>query len=117
MNGDPSGDLSELLRAIAGEDGEEGAEEELARSPFAIKLAESIGEALRVMQVEGAVEIEEGSLESVIVEVTESGLDARSPKQLVKRVIRTLIESEHVAEVYGTDDELSALLTRSISGA
>ena len=111
-NQDPSADLSELLRAL----GEEEEPTETERSPFAIKLAESIDQALRTMCAEGAIEIDEGSLETVIVEVTESGLDARSPKHLVKRVVRTLMESDHVDEVYGTDDELGAILTRSLEG-
>jgi len=110
---DPSADLSALLRELTGE--EEPAEPE--RSPFAIKLAESIGEALRAMRSEGAIELDEGSLDTVIIEVTESGLDARSPKHLVKRVLRTLMESEHVDEVYGTDDELGAILTRTLGGS
>lgn len=111
-NQDPGDDLSELLRALGGE----VEPKEPARSPFAIKLAESIDQALRTMCAEGAIEIAEGSLDAVIVEVTESGLDARSPKHLVKRVVRTLMESDHVDEVYGTDDELGAILIRSLGG-
>lgn len=107
--------MSALLRAVTGGEGETAPEAELERSPFAAKLAESIAVALRTMRAEGAIEIDEGSLESVIVEVTEAGLDARSPKQLIKRVIRTLIESEHVAEVYGTDDELGDSLKRTLA--
>lgn len=116
MNRDPNAEMSDLLRAVLGEEDDTAEEDEPGRSPFAIKLAESIGEALRHMRAEGAIEIDDGSLDSVIIEVTESGLDARSPKQLIKRVIRTLIESEYVEEVYGTDDELRALLTASLDG-
>jgi hypothetical protein len=116
MNRDPNAEMSDLLRAVLGDEDDTAEEDEPGRSPFAIKLAESIGEALRHMRAEGAIEIDDGSLDSVIIEVTESGLDARSPKQLIKRVIRTLIESEYVEEVYGTDDELRALLTASLDG-
>ena len=114
MGKELSDDMAELLRAVAGEDGEALPEAEPGRSPFAIQLAESIDRALRQMRSDGAVEIDDGSLDSVILEVTEAGLDARSPKQLIKRVIRTLIESEHVGEVYGTDDELGDSLKRTL---
>ncbi len=48
-------------------------------------------------------------------EITEAGLDTKSPKQLISRVIKSLLESDHVEEVYGTDEDISRLL-RSLLG-
>ena len=47
----------------------------------------------------------------MLAEVTEAGLDTRSPKQLVKRVIKTLLESDSVEEVYGSDEATGEQLT------
>jgi hypothetical protein len=62
------------------------------------------------LRQEGLVEVEEELVPSLVAEVTEAGLDARSPKAMMKRVIRTLLKSEHVEEVYGTDEMLTAEL-------
>ena len=50
-------------------------------------------------------EAEVGDL-GAVAEVAEAGLDTKSAKQLVNRVIKTLLDSDHVEEIYGTDDEL-----------
>jgi len=49
-------------------------------------------------------------MESLIAEVAEAGLDTKSAKQLLSRIIRTLLESDHVEEIYGTDDEIRRAL-------
>jgi len=102
-------DLAALLEAV-GHDAEAHAEPE--HSPFAKRLGAALGEAVTALRAEGVIEVDDGHLELLVAEVTESGLDSRSPKQLVKKVIRSLIASDHVEEVYGTDDEISARLRR-----
>ena len=46
----------------------------------------------------------------LVNEVTEAGLDSSSPKQLIKKVLHTLIHSDRVEEIYGTDVMLKATL-------
>jgi hypothetical protein len=109
---DKKKDLAALLGAVGG--GEPTPEPEI--SEFGHRLGASIREALIHLRGLELVEIEDDSLEAVIVECTEAGLDARSPKQVIRRVIRALIRSDHTEEVYGTDDELADELRRYFEG-
>ena len=86
-----------------------GAEREAAQpaaSEFGERLGRALEEALGHLRQEGLVEVTDANLPALQAEVIAAGLDARSPKQLMKRVVHSLIESEHVEEVFGTDEML-----------
>ena len=68
------------------------------------------------MRTQGIIEVEDDSMPALIAEATEAGLDTKSPKQLVKRVIRVLLESENVEEVYGTDEAISSSIKDLLGG-
>ncbi len=102
--------LAALIGAVTGEEPSTDASEEPALSGFGERLREALERAVTHLRDEGLVEIEEDLVPSLVAEVTEAGLDARSPKAMMKRVIRTLLKSEHVEEVYGTDEMLTASL-------
>ena len=117
MNKDRDADLASLLRAVVdGEALEAAAPEVEAVRPFAAKLAGALGEAIAAMRSEGIIEVEDDRVDALVAEVIEAGLDTKSPKQLVKRVIRTLLESDSVEEVFGTDQEIDASLRRILGG-
>ena len=118
LSGENDADMAALLRAVLEGDDLELAEPtaEPEMSPFAARLGEALGVAIGEMRKEGLIEVEEGRVDALIAEVTEAGLDTRSPKQLVKRVIRTLLESDSVEEVFGTDDAIDASLRRVLGG-
>jgi hypothetical protein len=101
--------LAALIGAVTGEE-PSLAEEEPALSGFGERLRDALERAVAHLREEGLVEVEEDLVPSLVAEVTEAGLDARSPKAMMKRVIRTLLKSEHVEEVYGTDEMLTASL-------
>ena len=107
-------DLAALLEAVGHA---ADAPEEPEHSPFAKRLGAALAEAVEALRADGVIEVEDGHLELLVAEVTEVGLDSRSPKQLIKKVIRSLIASDHVEEVYGTDDEISAQLRRFLDPA
>ena len=116
MNKDRDLDLQALLRAVVDEPPEEVVPAALA-SPFAIQLSAALTEAIGAMRTEGVIEVEEDRIEALVSEVAEAGLDSHSPKHLIKKVIRTMIESEYVEEVYGTDEVLSVSLRRFLDPA
>ena len=109
MNKDADADLQALLRAVLDEEPPQPA---ATASPFAIQLNAALTEAIGAMRADGMIEIEDDRVEPLVAEVAEAGLDSHSAKHLVKKVIRTLIESDYVEEVYGSDEALSASLRR-----
>lgn len=108
MNREKDPNLAALIGAVTGEDPAE--QEEPALSVFGENLRDALERAVAHLREEGLVDVEEDLVPSLVAEVTEAGLDARTPKAMMKRVIRTLIKSEHVEEVYGTDDMLTSAL-------
>jgi len=85
-------------------------EEELPMSPFGLRLAAAVRAAIDQMRQEGNLEVEDDQIDALVNEVTEAGLDSSSPKQLIKKVLNTLIQSDRVEEIYGTDEMLKATL-------
>ena len=113
MTKDRGADLAALLKAVVPEidaSVEDEPEPEMAVSEFAVRLAAALGDAIAVMRRNGMLEVEEASMNGLVEEVVEAGLDTKSPKQLVSRVIRTLLESDQVEEIYGTDEEIGSAL-------
>jgi len=116
MSKDRDADMAALLKAVMDGDTLEATEPE-AVSPFAASLSEAIAEAIQSMRSEGTLEVEDDRVDALVAEATEAGLDTKSPKQLVRRVIRTLLESESVEEVYGTDEAIGTSLRRFLGAA
>ncbi len=96
-------DLEALLAAVGAESTQEAQPE---ASEFGQQLSAALEEAVGHLRTQGLVEVTDENAAAVVSEVTAAGLDARSPKQLMKRVVRTMIDSENVEEVFGTDDML-----------
>jgi len=107
-------DLEALLAAVGAESTQEAQPE---ASEFGQRLSAALEEAVGHLRKEGLVEVTEANAAALIDEVTTAGLDARSPKQLMKRVVHTMIESDHVEEVFGTDDMLFDALRRFLDPA
>ena len=115
MSSDRDLDLKKLLSAIMSEDDvplepEEDDEPEEQMSPFGLRLTAAVGAAVTQMRADGSLEVEDENVDALVNEVTEAGLDSNSPKQLIKKVLKTLIQSERVEEIYGTDEMLKATL-------
>ena len=107
MNKKP--DLDAILAAVGSQRTEP---EQLAPSEFGQRLSAVLAEAVEFLCAEGLVEVVESGTPALIAEVTSAGLDTRSPKQLMKRVVHTMIVSDYVEEVYGTDEMLFDALRR-----
>lgn len=98
-------DLEALLSAVGAEPDPE-AEAEPDAGEFGRQLAGALHRAVLHLRSEGLLEVTDEKLDDLLADVTYAGLQARSGKQLMKRVVRTLVDSEDVEEVYGTDDML-----------
>ncbi|MEM7446618.1 MAG: hypothetical protein AAF355_00080 [Myxococcota bacterium] len=106
-------DLEDLLAALAGnvaeEQGEHPPEQE---SPFAKALSMSLSVCLEEMCTREIVEVDEGNQAALVAELVTSACDAHNPKHMYKKLARTLLDSEHVEEVYASDDELLRTFAR-----
>ncbi len=122
MSKDRDEDLAALLKAVLAEDDglsdvpDEAPEPAPPVSEFEKQLHAALLEAIGIMRQREVIEIEDDSIEPLVAEITEAGLDTKSPKQLIIRVIKSLLESDHVDEVYGTDEEISQLLRSLLGG-
>jgi len=80
------------------------------------RLAAALREAVLHLREAEMVEIADESLEAVVAQCTVAGLDARTPKHLTRRVVRMLLDSDGVDEVYGSDEQLADALRRFLGG-
>ncbi len=115
MTSDPDPDLKALLSALMDDevgDAEADEEAEPQMSPFGLRLAAAVEGAIEQMRSDGILEVEDAVVDALVIEVTEAGLDSNSPKQLIKKVIRALVASDRVDEIYGTDEMLRNTLAR-----
>lgn len=100
----------ELLESLLGALNEEVPPE--PDTPFGQQLQAAMGSAVAYMRAEGVIEVEDDAVESLVAELTSVGLEAHSPRQMMKRMSRTLLQSDHVEEVFGSDDDISAAVKR-----
>ena len=93
--------LSELLGG--GEDEEPAPAEP---TPFERQLAATLTSAVQTMIKDGLIEVDEAHVDALVVEMTESAKDAHSPKHMLKKLVKVLVHSERIDELYGTDEML-----------
>lgn len=78
--------------------------------PFAQSVAAALAKALVALRASGMVEVEDDNLPGLTNEVVEAVLESSSTKKIPLRITKTLIHSEYVEEVYGTDAEIAEAL-------
>ncbi|NQZ95554.1 MAG: hypothetical protein HRU01_03500 [Myxococcales bacterium] len=105
MSGDSEIDLKSL-RGILGLAEPETSEP----TPFAQSLTTALAKALASLRAEGMIEVEDANVEGLATEVINAALESSSLKRLLQRIVKVLISSDLVEEVYGTDEEISAAL-------
>ena len=79
-------------------------------TPFARTVASALTNALADLRAKEMIEVEDANVEALATEVINVALESVSQRKLPLRIVKTLIHSELVEEVYGTDEELSAVL-------
>ncbi len=100
---------------------DEEAEPELAEeapvdTPFTRKLRAVIAQSLEDMVRREILEIGPEHREKLVAELVEAAADARSAQHMLKQLTRTLVDSEHVEEIYASDDEVSELFRAYMGG-
>lgn len=85
-------------------------------TPFAQSVAATLTKALASLRADGVIEVEEANVEALAAEVIDAALESSSLKRLPLRIVKALIHSDLVEEVYGTDTEISAALRPFLDG-
>jgi phosphoribosylformylglycinamidine (FGAM) synthase PurS component len=100
------------LKALLGLPDEEPQEP----TEFAKSVGAALARAIAAMRAEEVIEVEAANVDALVAEATDAALESASLKRLLKRVVNTLVHSDLVEEVYGTDDELASFLRRFFEG-
>jgi hypothetical protein len=106
MSRDPESELKTLRGML----GLPEPEPEAAPTAFAQDLAQAMGEAVVALRAAGIIEVEDENVEALTQQVAQVALEATSLKRLPVRITKTLINSDLVEEVFGTDAEISTAL-------
>jgi len=104
LSEDPKFDLKSLL-GLPDEEPEEPTEFEKA-------VGAALTEAIAAMRAAEIIEVEPDNVQPLVAEATDAAIESASLKRLLKRIVNTLVHSDLVEEVYGTDAELTAFLRR-----
>jgi len=88
------------------------AEEPKDPTSFERSVGEALAAALAAMRAEAILAVEDENVDALVVEIQQAAVESSSLKKLLKRVVNTLVHSERVEEVYGTDPELERFLRR-----
>ena len=104
MGGDRKID-PKILRSMVGA-AEPEAEEP---TPFAQHVATVLARALGHLRENGVIEVEEENYDALTTQVVAVALEASSPRRMSRHIVQTLIRSDLVEEVYGSDDEIAEL--------
>jgi hypothetical protein len=111
MSGDKDLDLKRLREIL-----ELGEPETSEPTPFAQSVADVLTQALAKLRADGVIEVEDANVEGLAKEIIDAALESSSLKRLPLRIVKALIHSELVEEVYGTDEEISAALRPFLDG-
>jgi hypothetical protein len=90
--------------------------EESEPTPFAQNVAATLTTALAQLRADGILEVEDANMDGLAREVIDAALESSSAKRLPLRLVKTLIHSDLVEEVYGTDEEVSSALRPFLDG-
>lgn len=85
-------------------------------TPFTRKLMQALSVSLDGMVERGELELDPDRKEALLIELVTAGSDARSVKHMLKKLTSTLVDSEHVEEIYPTDERIQDRLKRDLGG-
>jgi len=85
-------------------------------TPFTRKLMQALSVSLDRMVEMGEIEFDSDRKEALLIELVTAGSDARSIKHMLKKLTATLVDSEHVDEIYPSDDQIQDRLREDLGG-
>jgi hypothetical protein len=83
-------------------------------SPYERHLAGALEKALDRLIRENLAEVDEAHRPPLVAELLAAAANAETPHKMLKKTVRTLVNSDHVEEIYATDDELRDILKEEI---
>jgi hypothetical protein len=85
-------------------------------TPFTRKLLHALSVSLDRMVEQGELELDPDRKEALLIELVTAGSDARSIKHMLKKLTATLVDSEHVEEIYPSDGQIQDRLKEDLGG-
>lgn len=85
-------------------------------TPFTRRLMQALSGSLDGMVERGELELDPDRKEALLIELVTAGSDARSVKHMLKKLTSTLVDSEHVEEIYPSDDKIQDRLKADLGG-
>jgi len=85
-------------------------------TPFTRRLMHALSVSLDRMVEQGELELDPDRKEALLIELVTAGSDARSVKHMLKKLTSTLVDSEHVEEIYPSDDKIQDRLKEDLGG-
>lgn len=85
-------------------------------TPFTRKLMHALSGSLDGMVERGELELDPDRKEALLIELVTAGSDARSVKHMLKKLTTTLVDSEHVEEIYPSDDKIQDRFKADLGG-
>ena len=82
--------------------------------PYVRFLATALEAAVADLEKRELIEVEEEHRAPLVSELIAKAAQAETPKRMLKAVIRGLVDSDHVEEVYASDGELRDHLRRHL---
>lgn len=91
-------------------------EEAIEPTAFTLALSAALVKALETMESRQWLEVAEGAQPQLVAELVIAASDAHNPKHMLKKLVKTLVGSDHVEEVFATDNQLREVL-QSVLGS
>jgi hypothetical protein len=83
-------------------------------SPYERHLAGALESTLDRLLRENLLEVDEAHRPPLLAELLAAAANAETPKRMLKKTVRTLVDSDHVEEIYATDEQLREILAEEI---
>jgi hypothetical protein len=80
--------------------------------PYVRFLAAAIEASIDELTKASLLELEEDQRTPLVAELLAKAAQAETPKRMLKSLVRALVDSENVVEVYADDDVLRAVFER-----
>lgn len=99
------------------QESDDGADDEApALTPFMEKMREAALEAIQSLRERSLIDVVEGEEPQLALDMANAAAEARSPKQMIEMMTRELVDSDHIDEVYATDDEIAEAIQSLMGG-
>lgn len=107
--------LQKLARLALSLD-DDAEEPEVEDTPFVRKLRAALEATIAKMIAKELIELDDAKKPMLLQELVVAGADARSVKHMLDKLTGTLVSSDHVDELYASDDEIQSFFKAQLGG-